>query len=265
MDKREFDLKVKEIHEEVDRLSSIVEDPARILSEFYDAYKPNLLQKTLEFLGYAEDELYEVLIQQIGKLPALANCKITRASDKPLSPLRICYRDPQFELMVIDIKAHRYESTYESVANGLRYRLRDAEKQQKTAEDNVKEMRELESRVRTICAGEIPLKKTSFNKRGALKRYLTGLGWYTREDATRACDNTEGFLRNIQEEIDKRQSILAETQQEYSACAAAKKSFEDNPYLQNAVKDLTELLQKSGYISRQNLMYTEEAKGGSDN
>ena len=59
MDKREFDLKVKEIHEEVDRLSSIVEDPARILSEFYDAYKPNLLQKTLEFLGYAEDELYE--------------------------------------------------------------------------------------------------------------------------------------------------------------------------------------------------------------
>ena len=60
MDKREFDLKVKEIHEEVDRLSSIVEDPARILSEFYDAYKPNLLQKTLEFLGYAEDELYEV-------------------------------------------------------------------------------------------------------------------------------------------------------------------------------------------------------------
>ena len=73
----------------------------------------------------------------------MANCKITRASDKPLSPLRICYRDPQFELMVIDIKAHRYESTYESVANGLRYRLRDAEKQQKTAEDNVKEMREL--------------------------------------------------------------------------------------------------------------------------
>ena len=126
-------------------------------------------------------------------------------------------------------------------------------------------MRELESRVRTICAGEIPLKKTSFNKRGALKRYLTGLGWYTREDATRACDNTEGFLRNIQEEIDKRQSILAEAQQEYSACAAAKKSFEDNPYLQNAVKDLTELLQKSGYISRQNLMYTEEAKGGSEN
>ena len=257
MDKREFDIKVKEIHAELERISQIVEDPERILTEFYDAYKPNLLQKIFEFMGYSEDELYEVLIRQIGNLPALANCRITRATEEPMSPLRIHYRDPQFELMVIDIKAHRYESTYESVANGLKYRLRDAEKKQKTAEDNVKEMKSLESRVRMICAGEIPLKKTSFNKRGALKRYLTGLGWYTREDAVRACDNTDGFLRNIQEEIDKRQSILAEAQQEYSACASAKESFENNSYLQNAVKDLTDLLQNNGYTSRLNMIKEE--------
>ena len=30
--------------------------------------------------------------------------------------------------------------------------------------------------------------------------------------------------------------------------------FENNPYLQNAVKDLTELLQESGYTSRNNLV-----------
>ena len=53
MDKREFDIKVKEIHAELERMSQIVEDPERILTEFYDAYKPNLLQKIFEFMGYS--------------------------------------------------------------------------------------------------------------------------------------------------------------------------------------------------------------------
>ena len=254
MDKKEFDSKVKEIIAEIERLKNIMDSPEQILQDFYDAYKPNLLQKTMEFLGYGEDEVYEVLIGQISRLPALSNCKITRATKEPLSPLRISYRDPEFELMIIDIKAHRYESVFESVVKGLEYRVRDAEKVRETAQVNVNEMKSLESRVRTICAGEIPLRKTSFQKRGALKHYLTGLGWYTKEAATRACDNTGAFLNNIQEEIDKRQSILAEAQQKYSECLSAQESFENNPYLQNAVKDLTELLQESGYTSRNNLV-----------
>ena len=258
MDKKEFDAKVREIIAEIERLSNIVDSPERILKEFYDAYKPNLLQKTMEFLGYGEDELYEVLIRQIGTLPSLPNCKIARATSEPLSPLRISYRNPEFELMVIDIKAHRYESVFESVARGLEYHVRDADKQRAKAESDVQEMKSLESRVRTICAGEIPLKKISLMKRGNLIRYLTGLGWYTKEDATRACDNTGAFLRNIQEQIDKRQYILAEAQQKYSESVSAKEDFENNAYLQNAVKDLTELLQGSGYTSRNNLIAPRE-------
>lgn len=253
MDKKEFNVKVKEIVTEVQRLSDIIDSPERILGDFYDAYKPNLLQKILEFLGYSEDELYEVLIAQIGKLPALSNCKITRATKEPMAPMRVSYRDPEFELIVMDIKAHKYESVFESVSNGLEYRMRDAEVLRDEAEKNVKEMKALDSRVRTICAGEIPLRKTSFSKRGALKQYLTGIG-YSKDAANRACDNTGGFLKNIQEEIDKRQSILAESQQEYSECMAHKEGFENNPYLQNAVRDLTELLQNCGYTSKPNLV-----------
>ena len=34
MDKREFDVKIQEIHSELERLSAVVEDPVRILSEY---------------------------------------------------------------------------------------------------------------------------------------------------------------------------------------------------------------------------------------
>ena len=253
MDKKEFDTKMQEIHMELDRLSSVVEDPVRILSEFYDSYRPNLVQQIFKLKGYSDADLTELLIHQLRKLPALSNCQIVQAEERPEGTLRISFREPQFDLMFLDIKGHRYESTFDSVANGLTYRLQDAEGQKRAAEENVREMKDMETRVRTICGGEIPLKKTSFAKRGALKRYLTGLKWYTKEDATRACDNTDKFLRNIQEEIDKRQSLLAEAQQEAAACAAAKDAFENNIYLQNAVRDLTELLKQNGYISCKNL------------
>lgn len=237
---------------EIERLDDIISSPQRILSDFYDAYRPNLLQKIMEMQGYSEDALYEVLITQVSKLPALSNCKMTRANKEPMAPIRISYRNPAFELMVLDIKAHKYESVFASVAKGLEYRMRDAAVLREDAQKNVGEMKMLDSRVRTICAGEIPLRRTSFTKRGALKQYLAGIG-YSKEQANRACENTGGFLHNIQEEIDKRQSLLAEALQEYSECMAQKESFENDPYLQNAVKDLTELLQNCGYLSKANL------------
>lgn len=252
MDKKEFDQKVKETIAEIERLSTIAGQPERILGDFYDSYKPNLLQKVLEFQGYSEDELYEVLIAQIGKLPALSNCKIAKTSKEPLAPMKISYRDPEFQLIILDIKAKKYESIYESVRKGLDYRMRDADALREEAESNVKAMRTIDSRVRTIVAGEIPLKKMSLSKRGALKQYMRSLN-YSADDIQRACDNTGPFLQRIEEEIAKRQSVLAEAMQELSECQTQKESFENNPYLQNAVKDLTELLQNSGYTSKPNL------------
>lgn len=252
MDKKEFDNKVGETIAELERLAEIVNTPENILRDFYDAYKPNLLQRVLEIQGYDEDELYEVLIRQIGKLPALSNCRITRASQEPLAPMRIKYKDPDFELIVVDIKSKKYESVFEMVAKGLEYRMRDAELFRNEAQKNVNEMKAIDSRIRTIIAGEIPLRQTSWSKRGALKQYMASLN-YPADEIKRAMNNLPPFLTKIEEEIAKRQSILAEQIQEYSECAAKKESFENNPYLQNAVRDLTELLQNSGYTSKPNM------------
>lgn len=252
MDKKEFDLKVKDTIAEIERLAEIVNTPERILGDFYDAYKPNLLQRVLEFQGYSEDELYEVLIQQIGKLPALSNCKITRTSKEPLAPMCISYRNPDFELVILDIKAKKYESVFESVAKGLEYRMRDAEVFRDEAQQNVNKIKAIDARLRAIYGGEIPLRKTSFGKRNALKQYMTSLN-YPAEDIKRAMDNPTPFLEKIEEKIAMLQSVLAEQKQEYAECAAQKESFENNPYLQNAVRDLTELLQNCGYTSKPNL------------
>jgi len=252
MNKREFDQVLEDTMTEMRKLSDIVNQPERILGDFYDAYKPNLLQKILEFQGYNEDELYEVLISQIGKLPALSNCKISKVSKEALAPMRIVYRDPAFELIVLDIKAKKYECVYESVKKGLDYRMRDAEAIRDGAKENVSQLKAIDSRIRTIVAGEIPLKKMSLSKRGTLKQYMKSLN-YSTDDIQRACDNTGPFLKVIEEEIDKRQSILAEALQELSECQEKKESFENNSYLQNAVKDLVELLQNSGYTSKPNL------------
>ncbi len=64
MDKKELNQKVRETVTEIERLTTILDEPERILSDFYDSYKPNLLQRVLEIQGYTEDELYEVLIKQ---------------------------------------------------------------------------------------------------------------------------------------------------------------------------------------------------------
>ena len=257
MDKRQFDQQVKETISEINRLSAIVDQPERILGEFYETYKPNLLQKVLDFQGYNEDELYDVLISQVGRLPALANCKIARVSKEPLAPMRISYRDPAFELIILDIKAKKYECVYETVKKGLEYRMRDAEVLREEAQGKVHTLKTIDSRVRTIVAGEIPLKKMSFSKRSALKQYMKSLN-YSADDIQRACDNTGPFLQVIEENIAKRQSILAEALRELSECQEQKESFENNSYLQNAVRDLIDLLQNSGYSSKSNLFISEQ-------
>jgi hypothetical protein len=252
VDKKELNQKIRETVAEIERLTNIIDEPERILSDFYDSYKPNLLQRVLEIQGYTEDELYEVLIMQIGKLPALSNCRITRTSNEPMAPMRVKYKDPDFELVVMDIKSKKYESVFESVAKGLIYRMRDAEVYRDQAQKNVNQMKAIDSRIRTILGGEIPLRHSSWSKRGALKQYMASLN-YPADEIKRVLNNPAPFLAKIEEEIDKRQSILAEQIQEYSECAAKKESFENNPYLQNAVRDLTELLQNSGYTSKPNM------------
>ena len=260
MDKHTFDQQIKEIHAEIDRLCAVVEDPARILGEFFDSYKPNLLQTIFEFYGYSEKEIYGLLIAQLSKLPALANCVIEYKPEHQKAPLRISYRDPHFELLYLDPKAHLYESTFEQVSNGMKYRVRDAEGELAAAEESVNEVRTLEKRVRMICGGEIPLRRTSLGKRASLKRYLVGLKWYTKEDAARACDHTESFLKNIQKEIDKRQAILAEIQQKLSECVAARDKFTNNIYLQNSMRDMTALLDSLGYTHTRSLSLEEMEK-----
>lgn len=161
MDKKEFDTKMQEIHMELDRLSSVVEDPVRILSEFYDSYRPNLVQQIFKLKGYSDADLTELLIHQLRKLPALSNCQIVQAEERPEGTLRISFREPQFDLMFLDIKGHRYESTFDSVANGLTYRLRDAEGQKRAAEENVREMKDTQKGSDLVVFGQY----TSYKKK----------------------------------------------------------------------------------------------------
>lgn len=253
MDKNSFDQQIEQIYAELDRLCAVIEDPARILGEFFDPYKPNLLQAILTLYGYSERDLYDLIAFQLSKLPALANCVVEYNPEYPKAPLRISYRDPHFELLHLNLKSRQYESTFEQVANGMKYRIRDAKGALMAAEESVNEVRILEKRIRMICGGEIPLRRTSLAKRASLKRYLVGLKWYTKEDASRACDHTDSFLRSIQEEIDKRQAIMAMEQQKLSECTAIQDKFTNNTYLQNAMQDMTTILENQGYTNTRTL------------
>ena len=74
-----------------------------------------------------------------------------------------------------------------------------------------------------------------------------------KEDASRACDHTDSFLRSIQEEIDKRQAIMAMEQQKLSECTAIQDKFTNNTYLQNAMQDMTTILENQGYTNTRTL------------
>lgn len=248
MNKRQFDEKLKGIQDEIGRLTNIVEEPSRILTEFYDPFRPNLLQRLFTVMGHDAGDIYDLLIDQLGSLPVMAGCRLFKTPGRAEGPLRIHYSNPDFALIIVDIKGKRYESIYESVLRGMDANIRDAESERNVAEQSVKEMKEIDRTIRHMAGGDITFRgMRSLMNREQIKRYLRNLT-YSRDDAAVIVRDLGAFLTNVQEQIDKRQAVLAEVQSKYAGFLEARKAFDESPYLKNTIMAITELLVASGYV-----------------
>lgn len=253
-------MKVDKLHEiandvktEIDRLVEIIENPERILGEFYNTYSENLLQRVLQFMNYSEDELDDTLIEQLGKMDVLSNCKITKLRDRASSPLLISYRKPEFRLLLIYIKGKKYENVFESVVRGLQVNINETEAAVKKADRDVEELKEIFARIRQLSNGDYRLRGfAGIGRKNNIKKYLGSIN-YTKEEIDRIVGDLNGFVGKLSDSIDQRQAVLAEAEISYSEAVDKRREYDDNNFLQNAVNDLTAMLVHSGYELDKNL------------
>ena len=239
--------------EEIDRLLNVIETPELILSDFYDAYSGNLLQHILEFMNVTEDELYNSLIEQLGKMKVLSNCKITKIKDGASSPLLISYRKPEFRLFLLDIKGKKYENVFESVVRGLKVNITEAEAAKRTAEAELETIKEVSAKIHQLSGGDDSLRGfAGLGRKKNIRKYLGDIN-YTKEEIERILQDLRGFRIKLSDTIDKRQALLAEAEMDYSEAIERRREYEDNAHLQNAVNDLNAMLVNSGYEVKQNL------------
>ena len=251
----------QEAVDELQRLITVVENPERILGEFYKPYSENLLQYVMEYMNVTEDELYSCLIEQLGKMPMLANCKLSRIRNGPSSPILISYRKPGFKLLLIDIKGKRYENVFESVVRGLQTNINEAELELKRAESETMEAKEIAFKLHQLSGGEYDLRGFSaIARKRNIRVYLSNVKStsinFTKEEIDKIVSNLggeKGYMNRLAETIDKRQALLADAERAYSEAMDRKLEYDENPYLQNAVSDLTDMLLNSGYELKQDL------------
>lgn len=248
MNLQDFQIRIKGIEDELNRLSSIIDEPERILGEFYERLRPNFLIQIVGLQGISEAEVYDILIKQLQKLPLMENCRIDK-TDAGLQapPLLISFRHPDFSLVRIDLKSRKYENIYLSVLRGIDACIKEAGEQRSLARERVNEIMTLDKDIRTLADGDLKLNKPgAWAKKNNIRSYLKRNG-YLAQDAKQIVLHLEKFLDNCQTEIDKRNATLAEHQRTFSEQSERRSQFDDNQYLQNTINDIVELLDRNGY------------------
>jgi DNA polymerase III psi subunit len=247
---------VADVKQEIDRLVQVIEKPEDILGKFYNAYNENLLQHVLEYMNISEDELYNLLIEQLGKMPVLSNCKITKLKSGTSSPLLVSYRKPEFRLLKIDIKGKKFENVFETVVRGLQVTINETEVAVRKAEGDVAELKEVATRIYQLSNGDYALRGfAGLTRKRNIRNYLDSVN-YTRDDIDRIIGNLSGFVGRLSDSIDKRQAVLAEAEVKHSEALDRRGEYDNNNFLQNAVSDLTALLSNSGYELKKDLSTT---------
>jgi hypothetical protein len=247
---------VGDVKSEIDRLVTVIETPEDILGKFYNAYNVNLLQHVLEYMNISEDELFNLLIEQLGKMPVLSNCKITKLKSGISSPLLVSYRKPEFRLLKIDIKGKKFENVFETVVRGLQVTINETHAAVQSAEEAVNELKEVAKKIYQLSNGDYALRGFSgLTRKKNIRNYLGSIN-YTKDDIDRILGNLSGFVGRLSDSIDKRQAVLADVEIAHSEAIDRRGEYDNNTFLQNAVGDLTAMLTNSGYEHKKDLSTT---------
>lgn len=257
MRKREFDSKIETMKTEVDRLMEILDNPDQILSDFFDSYKPNMIERLCKVNHISEDDLYDVLMEQLEKLPVLSNCTLTKAPKREGETnvvLHVCFREPEFSLFYIDLKAKRFENVFESVVRGFDANIRDSEHKRDKTQKNVDEIVELMRNIYQLANNDLTLRSSGFGVRGRIKRYVREVG-YSAQASDNIASNPQKFIEvQCQDTLDKRQAAFASAEAEYNKHMRIKREFDSNPNLQNTIRDLRDILCNKGYVTKEVFM-----------